>query len=171
MAGLGAGAGVPAAGGGAAVAGGAGGVLQEECVALPGGAAAGAPAQPGGGTSADIIGWMLGVGNNRPRARCSGWGMKYKPSATKEISSCKRTQLRWTAVMVAAATTVYYYAPSVVEYALQDTQCYVDWREDYRAMLRLNRPEAPLGQLDKWFGVLMGIDTLPNGSPSYSKGG
>ena len=53
-------------------------------------------------------------------------------------------------VAAVAVTTVYDYGPTLLDYALKDTQCYVDGSEDYRAVLRLDNLKAPTSRYEEW---------------------
>ncbi len=70
-------------------------------------------------------------------------------------------------VSAVAVTTVYNYGPTFLNYALKNTQCYVDGSEDYRALLRLDNPHAPTSRYEEWGISYEGLEGCRTGTRPY----
>ena len=70
-------------------------------------------------------------------------------------------------VSAVAVTTAYNYGPTLLDYALKNTQCYVDGSGDYRAVLRLDNLDTPTSRYKEWGIWYQGVQACRTGTRPY----
>lgn len=166
----GSGAGVPGAGvaldgGGAPVGVGGGAAGGPGAVAGPGGVGGANQFQPV--TWEELYGWMRDVTHDLAQSaqdvlQWVGGEVQALGYRSTEFVHAHPVAVG-VAVSAAAATTVYVYGPSALDYALQGTECYEEGSKDFRGILGLDN-EAPMSYYSEWLIRIKGVEACRTGT-------